>query len=141
MPVGRRINETNKKEALNHTNKYKEQRKALWMKLWHSVCSHVGNLYSCKWPKSSESTVICRGPSLVMILSKWNAVADWRRLMGPTDPSEAKFLSPNSLRAQFGENLLKNAFHGSSNATEAMQSIHDIFEEVDPENPKNPQEN
>ncbi|EPQ02877.1 Thioredoxin domain-containing protein 3 [Myotis brandtii] len=140
MPVGRGINET-KKKALTHTNKYKEQRKALWMKLWRSVCSHVGNLYSCKWPKSSESTVICRGPSLVMILSKWNAIADWRRLMGPTDPSEAKFLSPNSLRAQFGIDLLRNAVHGSSNATEAMQSINNIFEEVDPENPENPEEN
>ncbi|XP_070280818.1 thioredoxin domain-containing protein 3 isoform X2 [Myotis yumanensis] len=85
--------------------------------------------------------VLSEGPSLVMILSKWNAIADWRRLMGPTDPSEAKFLSPNSLRAQFGINLLKNAVHGSSNATEAMQSINNIFEEVVPENPENPEEN
>nr|KAF6319891.1 NME/NM23 family member 8 [Myotis myotis] len=90
---------------------------------------------------NSVLEVLSEGPSLVMILSKWNAIADWRRLMGPTDPSEAKFLSPNSLRAQFGINLLKNAVHGSSNATEAMQTIQNIFEEVDPENPENPKEN
>ncbi|XP_023606793.1 thioredoxin domain-containing protein 3 [Myotis lucifugus] len=90
---------------------------------------------------NSVLEVLSEGPSLVMILSKWNAIADWRRLMGPTDPSEAKFLSPNSLRAQFGTNLLRNAVHGSSNATEAMQSINNIFEEAVPENPENPEEN
>ncbi|XP_036285853.2 thioredoxin domain-containing protein 3-like [Pipistrellus kuhlii] len=78
---------------------------------------------------------LSEGPSLVMVLSKWNAITDWRRLMGPTDPNEARLLSPDSIRAQFGISLLRNAVHGSTNAAETAQTIQNIFEEVVPENP------
>nr|XP_009451185.3 thioredoxin domain-containing protein 3 isoform X3 [Pan troglodytes] len=71
------------------------------------------------------------GPSMVMILTKWNAVAEWRRLMGPTDPEEAKVLSPDSIRAQFGISKLKNIVHGASNAYEAKEVVNRLFE--DPE--------
>uniref|UniRef100_A0A8C6DK30 Thioredoxin domain-containing protein 3 n=1 Tax=Moschus moschiferus TaxID=68415 RepID=A0A8C6DK30_MOSMO len=78
--------------------------------------------------------VLAEGTSLVMILTKWNAVLDWRRLMGPTDPEEARLLSPDSIRAQFGTNILKNAVHGASNIEEAMQTISRMFEDFVPEN-------
>ncbi|EPY80797.1 thioredoxin domain-containing protein 3 [Camelus ferus] len=77
-----------------------------------------------------------RGPSLIMILTKWNAVSDWRRLMGPIDPEEAKLLSPDSIRAQFGRSILKNAVHGASNVQEAMDTINRMFEEFVAENPE-----
>ncbi|XP_040500340.1 thioredoxin domain-containing protein 3 [Ursus maritimus] len=77
-----------------------------------------------------------RGPSLVLVLTKWNAISDWRRLMGPTDPDEAKLLSPDSIRAKFGRSILKNAVHGASNTYEAMESINRIFQEFVPENPE-----
>ena len=73
---------------------------------------------------------------MVMILTKWNAVSDWRRLMGPVDPDEAKLLSPDSIRAQFGASVLKNAVHGSSNIHEAMETINQMFEVLVPENPE-----
>ncbi|KAI4584859.1 hypothetical protein MJG53_006393 [Ovis ammon polii x Ovis aries] len=78
--------------------------------------------------------VLAEGTSLVMILTKWNAVSDWRRLMGPTDPEEARLLSPDSIRAQFGENILKNAVHGPSDMEEAMKTISSMFEDFVPEN-------
>eukprot|EP00069_Balaena_mysticetus_P011637 bmy_07177T0 len=93
-------------------------------------------LYSCQQSKSSESIVVCRGPSLVMILTKWNAVSDWRRLMGPTDPEEARLLSPDSIRAQFGRSILKNAVHGASNVQEAVETINRVFEDFVAENPE-----
>ncbi|XP_034877267.1 thioredoxin domain-containing protein 3 [Mirounga leonina] len=80
--------------------------------------------------------MLSEGPSLVMVLTKWNAVSDWRQLMGPVEPDEAKLLSPDSIRAKFGRSVLKNAVHGSSNTYEAMESITRIFEEFVPENPE-----
>ncbi|XP_036774835.2 thioredoxin domain-containing protein 3 [Manis pentadactyla] len=80
--------------------------------------------------------MLSEGPSVVMILTKWNAVSEWRRLMGPTDPDEAKLLSPDSIRAKFGRSVLKNAVHGSSNISEAVEVINSVFEDMDPENPE-----
>lgn len=54
--------------------------------------------------------------------------------MGPTDPEEARLLSPDSIRAQFGENILKNAVHGPSDMEEAMKTISSMFEDFVPEN-------
>uniref|UniRef100_A0A2K6FZY9 NME/NM23 family member 8 n=1 Tax=Propithecus coquereli TaxID=379532 RepID=A0A2K6FZY9_PROCO len=80
--------------------------------------------------------MLSEGPSLVLVLTKWNAIAEWRHLMGPVDPEEARLLSPDSIRARFGISILKNIVHGSSNAYEATDSIGKIFEEFVSENPE-----
>uniref|UniRef100_K7GFP3 NME/NM23 family member 8 n=1 Tax=Pelodiscus sinensis TaxID=13735 RepID=K7GFP3_PELSI len=67
------------------------------------------------------------GPSMVMILTKENAVEEWRQLMGPADPDIAKESSPDSIRAQFAEDILRNAVHGSSNKEHALKSIEYVF--------------
>ncbi|XP_009503633.2 thioredoxin domain-containing protein 3 [Phalacrocorax carbo] len=71
------------------------------------------------------------GPSVIMILSKENAVEEWRQLMGPTDPEVAKETSPESIRAQFAQDILSNAVHGSSNREHALKSIECVFGEID----------
>ncbi|XP_066305247.1 thioredoxin domain-containing protein 3 homolog isoform X4 [Branchiostoma lanceolatum] len=71
------------------------------------------------------------GPSLFMVLSVEDAVEKFRSLMGPTDPEVAKEQSPDSLRAQFASDMLKNALHGSSNPDHAQEKIKAIFGDIE----------
>ena len=50
------------------------------------------------------------GPIVAAILEKENAVADFRTLIGATDPSEA---NEGTIRSEFAESKAKNAVHGS----------------------------
>jgi len=50
------------------------------------------------------------GPIVAAILEKENAVADFRTLIGATDPVEA---AEGTIRSRFAESKAKNAVHGS----------------------------
>ncbi|XP_051878791.1 thioredoxin domain-containing protein 6 [Pristis pectinata] len=70
------------------------------------------------------------GPSLIMILSKENAVEEWRSLMGPTDPEEAKKIAPDSLRAKFAKDVLRNSLHGPADQMQAIEKIQFLFGDI-----------
>jgi nucleoside-diphosphate kinase len=50
------------------------------------------------------------GPIYAAILEKDNAVADFRKLIGATDPAQA---DEGTIRKKFAESKAKNAVHGS----------------------------
>lgn len=68
---------------------------------------------------------------MFMVLTREDAVSGWRVMMGPPDPNAAKDENPSSIRALFGESVLDNAVHGSSNPDHAENEIKQIFGEVE----------
>jgi len=67
------------------------------------------------------------GPCAALILSKENAIQDWRELMGPTKPDQARIEKPKSIRALFGTDTTRNACHGSDSPKSAEREIAFFF--------------
>ena len=57
------------------------------------------------------------GPIVVAILEKDNAVADFRKLIGATNPAQAQ---AGTIRAKYATSLEKNAIHGSDSDKNAQ---------------------
>jgi nucleoside-diphosphate kinase len=55
-------------------------------------------------------TYMSSGPIVAMILEKDNAVADFRKLIGATNPANAE---PGTIRKLFAKSIEANAIHGS----------------------------
>lgn len=64
------------------------------------------------------------GPSIVMVLEKENGIADWRTLMGATNPAQA---TSGTIRYMFGKNIGSNATHGSDSAQTAAFEVNFFF--------------
>jgi nucleoside-diphosphate kinase len=67
---------------------------------------------------------ITSGPIIIMVLSKENAVADWRKLIGSTDPAKA---DEGTIRKLFGTNMSHNAVHGSDSVENARLEAATFF--------------
>ena len=66
------------------------------------------------------------GPVLVMVLKKENAIADNRKIMGATNPEEAKH---GTIRKKFGISIDKNSVHGSDSKENAKKEISFFFKD------------
>jgi len=66
---------------------------------------HVGKPFF-----NSLTDFMSRGPIVVMALEKDNAIADWRKLMGATNPANAE---EGTIRKRFAKSIEENAVHGS----------------------------
>lgn len=68
------------------------------------------------------------GPVVVMALSAEGAVAKWRQLMGATNPVDA---DPGTIRKDFGENIERNAAHGSDGPETSAREVGFFFSRLD----------
>jgi len=69
-------------------------------------------------------TYMSNGPIFAAILEKNNAVSDFRKLLGKTDPNEA---DEGTLRKEFAESKSKNAVHGSDSDENANIEANFFF--------------
>ena len=61
------------------------------------------------------------GPCIALEIRQENAVKAFRDLVGPMDPEIAKNLRPNTLRARFGTDRIRNA-----NTHVPLQPFYDL---------------
>ncbi len=64
------------------------------------------------------------GPIIVAILEKDNAVEEYRKLIGPTDPMQAP---EGTIRKLFGKSIRENAVHGSDSDASAERECNYFF--------------
>ncbi|MBG66046.1 MAG: nucleoside-diphosphate kinase [Flavobacteriales bacterium] len=90
------------------------------MKKIHLSPQRAGEFYAIHSERPFYSELVeymSGGPIVAAILEKENAVTDFRKLIGATNPAEAE---PGTIRAEFAENLSKNAIHGSDSDENAI---------------------
>jgi nucleoside-diphosphate kinase len=68
------------------------------------------------------------GPIIIYTLFKDDAVEDFRRLIGSTDPKESK---PGTIRSMYGKSVSSNAIHGSDSDENAKKEILFFFPEIE----------
>jgi len=68
------------------------------------------------------------GPVVVMILRHENAVEQYRKLMGTTDPAKA---DPGTIRKTFAVSVQMNAVHGSDSIENAITESNYFFSGID----------
>ena len=66
------------------------------------------------------------GPCVPMVLEKENAVADYRTLIGATDPAEA---AEGTIRRDFADNKGENIVHGSDSVENGRLEANYFFPE------------
>lgn len=68
------------------------------------------------------------GPIVAAILQKENAVEDFRKLIGATDPAQA---DPGTIRREFAKSIAENAIHGSDSYENAVRESYFFFSELE----------
>ena len=68
------------------------------------------------------------GPVVVQVLRSENAVENYRKIMGATNPEEA---DPGTIRKEFAESIEANSVHGSDSIENAKREIAFFFSETE----------
>ena len=73
-------------------------------------------------------TFMSSGPIVAAILEKENAIADYRELIGSTNPANA---APGTIRALYAESFTANAVHGADSDENALREGSFFFSELE----------
>ena len=76
----------------------------------------------------SLTAYMTSGPCVALVLEKENAIADWRKLMGATNPAQAE---PGTIRKDLAESLERNSVHGSDAPETAAYEIPYFFSSLE----------
>jgi len=85
-------------------------------------------VHRCKPFFKRLTKFMCDGPIVAAILEKENAVEDYRRLIGATDPTKAE---EGTLRKLFGASVEHNAVHGSDSDENALRESDFFFSQLE----------
>jgi nucleoside-diphosphate kinase len=101
------------------------------MKLVRMTAQHAESFYAIHKGKSFYEDLVefmISGPVLVMILRHQNAVEEFRKLIGSTDPAKA---DPGTIRRIFAVSVKMNAVHGSDSDENAQREADFFFSETE----------
>ena len=74
------------------------------------------------------TTYMCSGPIVTLVLARDNAIPEWRKLMGATNPKDA---DAGTIRKDFALDIEKNSVHGSDSAENAAYEISYFFSQTE----------
>jgi nucleoside-diphosphate kinase len=97
------------------------------IKMIHLTKEQAENFYSIHREKPFFKGLVSfmtSGKVVAAILEKENAVADYRKLMGATDPAKAE---EGSIRKRYAESIERNAVHGSDSDENAELESNFFF--------------
>jgi nucleoside-diphosphate kinase len=101
------------------------------MKYMRLTKEQAGQFYAVhkERPFFGELTAyMSEGPIVAAILSKKDAVADYRQLIGATDPTKAE---DGTIRKLFAKSIAANAVHGSDSDENASLESNFFFSELE----------
>ena len=101
--------------------------KVISVKLLHMTTNQAEGFYDVPKERPFFNDLIkfmTSGPCMVLALEKDNAVKEWRKTIGSTDP---KVATKSTIRSDFAKNVQENAVHGSDSDENAQKEIAFFF--------------
>ena len=105
--------------------------KLIALKMIHLSAGKAGEFYAIHRARPFYGELVefmSRGPIIAAILEKDNAVADFRKLIGATDPSKAE---KGTIRQLYAESIGENAIHGSDSDENARIECDFFFSNLE----------
>jgi nucleoside-diphosphate kinase len=105
--------------------------KIVAIKMKQLTQEHAKLFYDIHKDKGFYNTLVdfmCSGPVVAVVLEKENAVEDYRKLIGNTDPQKAE---KGTIRSKYATDITHNAVHGSDSVENAQHEINFFFSETE----------